>query len=338
MNRSIPLIVIAIISVILFVVLMYRTPDSAVLSRDAYLSGLQQSPEAVLIDLRTPEEYASGHLSGAVNIDFYGATFNEQIQALDTAKTYYIYCRSGNRSRQALSVMRTAGITTVYDLQGGVAGNPGLPLIQGAEVGARAAEVEERVDPSDIIPPTSLPVMDADAVLSDTERTGLLYMYEEEKLARDVYTTLGNTWGIRIFANITESEKTHMAAVGRLLERYNIPLPMVGDTVGTFHDTNLQTLYDTLISRGKESQVEALTVGALIEDLDIADLDRYMQETQNTDIKAVYAELQRGSRNHLRAFTRQLNARGASYEPQYISRDTYDAIIESAQEKGKGWW
>lgn len=338
MKRTVPLIVIALIFIGVMAVVVSRSPGTTVLARDAYMAALAQSPDAVLIDLRTPEEYTSGHIAGALNIDFYSSTFESQIRTLDTAKTYYIYCRSGNRSAQALSTMRAAGITNIYDLAGGIAGNPSLSLVTGRDAGVRAAAAEERVDASDIIPLTGLPQLAGDATISDVERAGLVYMYEEEKLARDVYSTLGAQWGLRIFSNITESEVTHMAAVGRLLERYQIPKPSTDDTVGVFQDPNLQQLYTTLVERGSASQVEALTVGALIEDLDIADLDRYTLETGNPDIKAVYAELHRGSRNHLRAFTRQLNARGASYEPQYISRDTYDAIIESAQEKGKGWW
>ncbi len=338
MKRLILMSVVAVMVIAAAVVLFSREPAGTVLTQETYMQQLEQSPAAVLIDLRTPEEYTSGHISGALNIDFYSANFAERVQALDTSKTYFIYCRSGNRSAKALSTMRAAGIAHIYDLKGGIAGNADLPLVKGAEAGVRTVAVQDTVDASDIIPSTGLPRMEDGAALTDAERAGLLYMYEEEKLARDVYTTLGATWGIRIFANITESEKTHMAAVGRLLARYQVPLPTTDDTVGTFHDPKLKTLYETLVERGTTTQGEALTVGALIEDLDIADLDRYMQETRNADINAVYTELQRGSRNHLRAFTRQLNARGISYEPQYISRDTYDAIIESAQEKGKGWW
>lgn len=338
MKRFLPLILIALILVGAVALLNHRSSDAVALSREIYMAQLEQSPEAVLIDLRTPQEYTSGHIAGALNIDFYGATFESDIRALDTTKTYYIYCRSGNRSSQALRSMRAAGITHIYDLAGGIAANPSIPLVKGAEAGTRAVDVSDIVDPSDIIPTTSLPNTQKDTALSTTERAGLVYMYEEEKLARDVYTTLATQWGLRIFSNIAESEKSHMAAVERLLARYDVVHPAGDDTVGVFHDPALQQLYTELVDRGRISQVEALIVGALIEDLDIADLERYMQETENADITAVYAELQRGSRNHLRAFTRQLNARGVSYEPQYISRDMYDAIIESAQEKGKGWW
>ncbi len=338
MKRFLPLILIALVLGGAAALTLYRAPESVALPRDVYLSQLEQSHEAVLIDLRTPEEYASGHLAGALNIDFYNATFESQIRALDPSKAYYIYCRSGNRSKQAAETMRAAGITALHDLQGGIAGNPDLSLVRGAEAGVRTIRTDDAVDPTDILSAASLPPQAFDTAITDAERAGLIFMYEEEKLARDVYTTLGATWGIRVFANITESEKTHMAAVQGLLQRYGIENPATDDSVGAFYDPKLATLYEELTARGNQSEIEALTVGALIEDLDIADLDRYMKETTQSDIIAVYAELQRGSRNHLRAFTRQLNARGASYEPQYISRDTYDAIIESAQEKGKGWW
>lgn len=69
------------------------------------------STVTAVIDVRTPAEFAEGHLDGAINIDWQGATFADDIAQFDTAGTYVIYCRSGNRSGQAISAMTEMGFT-----------------------------------------------------------------------------------------------------------------------------------------------------------------------------------------------------------------------------------
>lgn len=85
-----------------------------------------------VLDVRTPEEFAEGHLDGAQLIDFYSSTFAEQIAALDPDEEYLVYCRSGNRSGQTVALMRELGIDQVWDLDGGVIayGAAGLPFVR----------------------------------------------------------------------------------------------------------------------------------------------------------------------------------------------------------------
>lgn len=172
--------------------------------------------------------------------------------------------------------------------------------------------------------------------LSEAEVTGLLQMREEEKLARDVYQTLYEKWGLNIFANIAQSEQTHTEAVRDLLEKYDLTDPVTNDTIGVFTDETLQKLYTDLVAQGNASEVAALKVGATIEDLDIKDLQDLSAATDNQDIKLVYENLTRGSRNHLRSFTKQLEMRGETYAPQYISATDYQAIVSGSQETGMG--
>jgi rhodanese-related sulfurtransferase len=73
-----------------------------------------------VVDVRTPQEYAEGHLPGAVNIDVESGSFDQQIQQLPTDGSYFVYCRSGNRSGVATDTMAQLGFTDVYDLQGGI--------------------------------------------------------------------------------------------------------------------------------------------------------------------------------------------------------------------------
>jgi len=171
--------------------------------------------------------------------------------------------------------------------------------------------------------------------LSETELSGLQFMREEEKLARDVYSTLYEKWGLPIFSNIAQSEQTHTEAVRDLLEKYNQPDPVIDDTVGVFVNTDLQKFYTDLTSRGLTSVAAALQVGAQIEELDIRDLATEIAKTDNQDILFVYENLSRGSRNHLRSFISQLSSRDESYTPQYITQEEFDTIISDTQERGE---
>jgi rhodanese-related sulfurtransferase len=88
-----------------------------------FVSQYKKTSDAVLVDVRTPEEFRAGHIEGAVNIDFENPSFQTEIQKLDTTKSYFVYCRSGNRSGQALSVMDKVGMKNTYELKGGIVSN-----------------------------------------------------------------------------------------------------------------------------------------------------------------------------------------------------------------------
>lgn len=171
--------------------------------------------------------------------------------------------------------------------------------------------------------------------LTDAERDGLLLMREEEKLAGDVYRYLYERHGLPVFSNIASSEDTHTAAVKQLLDRYALADPAAGNADGVFANTEIQMLYDSLTARGTPSLLDGLYVGVLIEELDIFDLERLLAELDdNPDIALVYENLQKGSRNHLRAFYRQVLDSGGSYTPEYLSQDEFDAIVHSDVERG----
>lgn len=172
--------------------------------------------------------------------------------------------------------------------------------------------------------------------LTDSEKEALLFMREEEKLARDVYLELYGLWGSKVFNNISQSEQRHMDAVRCLLERYGLDDPAADKDAGVFVNTELQGLYDDLMQKGKESPEDALIVGALIEEVDIEDLESLLdnQEMDNQDLRAVFKNLNLGSRNHLRAFTKNLTNLGITYTPQVLSAERFEAIITSPQERG----
>lgn len=171
--------------------------------------------------------------------------------------------------------------------------------------------------------------------LSVKEIEGLIKMREEEKLAHDVYTKLYEKWNINIFSNIAKSELTHTESVRYLLERYNIEDPVKDDRIGVFSNQAFSDLYTSLVAKGQESLVSALIVGATIEDLDIKDLNEISVEVDNRDILEIYANLARGSRNHLRSFSKQLAKQGKTYSAQYLSQEEINNILSSEQEKGR---
>ena len=184
-------------------------------------------------------------------------------------------------------------------------------------------------------------VVSADAVgqivtegLSDSEAAGIIYMREEEKLARDVYLTLQEKWGMNIFANIARGEETHMMTVKTLIDRYDLVDPVEGKAIGEFSDRELQSLYDELVEKGSQSLQAALEVGAAIEEIDIIDLEQYMAQTDERDIQRVYENLLQGSKNHLRSFVSVYAKNDGTYRPQYLSQAEYDEIINAPIEKG----
>jgi hypothetical protein len=171
--------------------------------------------------------------------------------------------------------------------------------------------------------------------LSTNETAGLLYMYEEEKMARDVYTALFTLWGQPAFQNIAASEQVHMDAVRTLLVRYGIPVPVTA--AGVFVDPSLQALYNNLLATGKRSLADALKVGATIEEVDITDLQSHLAQTTAADIRLVYNNLMRGSYNHLRSFTGLLyRLTGEVYQPQNLSADLYQSIVTGTNGNSHG--
>lgn len=167
--------------------------------------------------------------------------------------------------------------------------------------------------------------------LTDADKEALLFMLEEEKLARDTYIFLNNQWALNQFANIKNSEQMHMDAVENLLIQYNVEYTILPE--GQFENQTLQNFYNQFIVDGAVSQANALQIGATIEDLDIVDLVDYINATSNTALINVFESLQCGSRNHLRSFVFGIENAGNTYTPQFLSQEDYDAIIAGSHEQ-----
>ena len=174
---------------------------------------------------------------------------------------------------------------------------------------------------------TGTSVLDVPASdLSPEETAAMIFMREEEKLARDVYNALYEIWGQPTFTNIASSEQMHMDEIKLLLDRYSLADPALEP--GSFSNSDLVVLYDQLVAQGSVSLAEAIKVGAAIEEIDILDLQERLAQTDNADIQQVFNNLILGSYNHLNAFVGALSMQtGETYIPQYLSAEAYAAIV-----------
>ena len=187
---------------------------------------------------------------------------------------------------------------------------------------------------------TSVPEVPASAELSAAEIQGLLYMREEEELARDLYLDIyaAKDSRLTIFKNISDNAETqHAIAVLALLDMYGIEDPSTG-VHNTYTSVEIQALYDQLfnIAIGSDD-IAALKVGALVEETDIRDinLEKAKVSANHTEIISTYEYLLCGSRNHLRAFAKQIESRtGQPYVTQIPEMDAeVQDILNSSQDQ-----
>jgi len=174
--------------------------------------------------------------------------------------------------------------------------------------------------------------------LTTEEEAHLLYMREEEKLARDVYDAFYLSYGKLIFDNISDAEQNHMDALKKLIDKNGLDDPVLG--VGLFTDPDLQILYDELMLFASD-KTKALIAGAIIEETDLVDIQQAIENTEPEEVVSTYESLMCGSRNHLRAFIRQLEAISFEYEPLGeeqggLEPDEFWDIAHSDMERGCG--
>ena len=140
--------------------------------------------------------------------------------------------------------------------------------------------------------------------MTDEQKDELFFIYQEEKVARDVYITLGKLYpNENTFASIQLSEQRHIDSARGLCEKYDVSIEGVDeDSVGNFVLPVLQELYDTCVAEGQKSLLDALKVGELIEITDIDDLE-HASVGMPADVVNVFENLKEGSLSHLDAFT-----------------------------------
>ena len=151
---------------------------------------------------------------------------------------------------------------------------------------------------------SGLPAYSAVPYTSAALQSRLKYMVEEEKLARDVYTVLAKTAAYPRFKNIANAEQFHLDQMSMVLKDYGLWNPTLKRGPGVFYNKELSALYKTLITKGQLSALDAIQVGIIIEEKDIADLTAMEKLITQEDIQFVVNYLKAGSQNHLAAFKR----------------------------------
>ncbi len=166
-----------------------------------------------------------------------------------------------------------------------------------------------------------------DVELTDVEKEGIQYIYEVEKVARDVYQYFYDEWETPVLNIISGSEQTHMDILKELIDKYDLDDPAEGNGYGDFSNSDLQQLYHDLIESGLSSEVDALSTAAMIEEFDIVEIKEYANNTDRDDIISAYNKLMEGSESHLRVFVAKLKDKEVEYQPQYLSQQDYNQII-----------
>jgi hypothetical protein len=184
-----------------------------------------------------------------------------------------------------------------------------LAIFIGTQIGNGDTTAEEVAAPETTISQEDSAVTEEELTTDSTVDTSTLaemltFIVQEEKLAHDLYAQLTNTSGAQQFANIVNSESTHISLVQGLLVSYDIVDPTVGLAEGEFVNQDLQALYDTLLASGSVDRAGAIAAGIAVEEKDIADIEVMLATDLPSDVVSVLERLLSGSQNHLAAFQR----------------------------------
>jgi hypothetical protein len=163
--------------------------------------------------------------------------------------------------------------------------------------------------------------------LTAGEKQGIIFIWEEEKAARDLYLSLYDQTNLSIFMSIAQSEQRHMDSVKVLIDEFGLQNP-VQDARGFLVNQSLRSLYDDSLGSGKKSPEDALKAGALFEEISILDLQRELSGTNNKDINSIYMGLLVGSQKHLRSYVNAIKDLGISYSPQRLSKKEFEGIMK----------
>ena len=166
------------------------------------------------------------------------------------------------------------------------------------------------------------------ATLTSREKEGLLFIWEEEKAARDLYTSLYDKNNLSIFMNLCRSEQSHMDQAKAIIDKYGLTIPG-NDEPGVFQNLTLQKIHDDLLAEGLRSDQDALMVAAAFEEISIMDLEKELAATATEDIRVVYQGLLAGSRKHLRSYVADLQGRGIQYAPKYLDKARFEDIVKA---------
>ncbi|NTV27429.1 MAG: DUF2202 domain-containing protein [Methanothrix sp.] len=163
--------------------------------------------------------------------------------------------------------------------------------------------------------------------LSSSEKDGMLFIWEEEKAARDLYTSLYEKNNLSIFMDLLRSEQSHMDQAKAIIDKYGLTTPGKDDP-GEFQNQTLQKIHDELLAAGLQSDQDALKMAATFEEISIMDLEKELGATKAEDIRIVYQGLLAGSRKHLRSYVGDLHDQGIEYAPKYLEKSEFEEIVK----------
>lgn len=268
------ILALAILGFIYYFSLQSRGAENLIskdLAPETALQTLQSEKEIIVLDVRTPAEYATGHLVGALNIDWDNPElFKSEVAKLDKNAKYFLYCRSGNRSSQALDYMQAAGFANVYNILGGINSNK-LPLVQ-----------------TEISQPSVVEKVTNTNVLQKTLDLALLDEYKARNFYRNVIAKFGQ---VKPFINIIQAEEKHIASLLSLYQTYN--LKPVSEPVAEVVQLDS---FAAACTAGVQAEIDN---AALYRDTLLPQVASY------SDVLSIFTNLMNASQNnHLPAFQR----------------------------------
>ena len=184
-----------------------------------------------------------------------------------------------------------------------------LAIFIGTQIGNGDTTAEDVASPETTISQEDSVITEEEVTTDSTVDTSTLaemltFIFQEEKLAHDLYVQLASTSGAQQFQNVLNSESTHISLVQGLLATYNVVDPTIGLAEGEFVDQELQALYDSLLASGSIDRAGAIAAGIAVEEKDIADIEVMLASELPSDVASVLERLLSGSQNHLAAFQR----------------------------------
>lgn len=162
--------------------------------------------------------------------------------------------------------------------------------------------------------------------LTAREIEGILFIREEEKVARDLYQAYYDEFNLTVFSDLARSEQSHMDSIKIAVDKYGLEDPVIEEQ-GVFTNQTLKQMYDQLLASGKQSEEDALKASAAFEEISIIDLEKELSVTQAEDVRLIYEGLLAGSRKHLRSYVRDLQEMGISYIPRHLNSGEYNETV-----------
>lgn len=154
----------------------------------------------------------------------------------------------------------------------------------------------------------------------------VVWMYDQEKLARDLNLKFSQRWGERIFANIAESEQRHMDELAVMIVHYDLSALIETDEIGVFGDDRHSEAFSELSSRGEQSLLEALRATAYLEEWDIKELNGDIESIAEQPLLDTFSRVLAGASNHLRVFVAKMSGLGYTYQAQMLTQSDVDLI------------